>query len=84
MTKRSPKLCAIQKVFTKNNIPKQEKNMFTLNVFLIRFLHWLINVLELQGMVELYYIKAIQMFYKIGVLKNVAKFTEKHLCWRCL
>ena len=22
-----------------------------------------------------------QMFYKIGVLKNFAKFTRKHLCW---
>ena len=23
----------------------------------------------------------LQMFYKIGVLKNVANFTGKHLCW---
>ena len=22
------------------------------------------------------------MFFKIGVLKNFANFTEKHLCWR--
>ena len=21
------------------------------------------------------------MFYKVGVKKNFAKFTEKHLCW---
>ena len=23
-----------------------------------------------------------QVFYKIGLLKNFAKFTGKHLCWR--
>ena len=23
----------------------------------------------------------VQVFYKIGVLKNFAKFTEKHVCW---
>ena len=37
-------------------------------------------------MVEPCYIKAFrssrsQMFYKIGVLKNCAKFMGKHLCW---
>ena len=24
----------------------------------------------------------LQMFYKVSILKNLAKFTRKHLCWR--
>ena len=25
--------------------------------------------------------KRMQLFYKIGILKNFAKFKRKHLCW---
>ena len=54
-----------------------------LNVFLIRFLSCLYTTRIWLNLITLKAFRSScsQMFYKIGVLKNFAKFTGKHLCW---
>ena len=62
---------------------KTRKNMFKLNVFLIRFLQYLyiariwLNLITSKAFRG----NLLQMFYKIGVLEKFAKFAGKHLCW---
>ena len=55
-------------------------------------LSWLLNVMNIMsfGSGKLYFAKQIphrsshlHIFSKIGVLKNVTNFTQKHLCWSC-
>ena len=55
-------------------------------------LSWLSNVMNIRsvGSGKLYFAKQIphrsshfHIFSKIGVLKNVTNFTQKHLCWSC-
>ena len=62
---------------------KTEKNMFKLNVFLIRFLPYLYTARIWLNLVtsKAFWSSRSQMFYKIGVLENCAKFMGKHLCW---
>ena len=57
--------------------------MFKLNVFLIRFLPYLYTARIWLNLItsKAFRSSRSQMFYKIGVLKNFAKFTGKHLCW---
>ena len=63
---------------------KTEKNMFKLNVFLIRFLPYLYTARIWLNLVtsKAFRSSRSQMFYKIGVPENFAKFTGKQLCWR--
>ena len=55
-------------------------------------LSWLSNVMNIMsfGSGKLYFAKQIphrnnhlHIFSKIGVLKNITNFTQKHLCWSC-
>ena len=54
-----------------------------LNVFLIRFLPCLYTTKIWLNLITLKVFRSSrsQMFYKVGVFKNFAKFTGKHLCW---
>ena len=53
---------------------------------------WLLSVMNIMsfGSGKLYFAKQIphrnshlHIFSKIGVLKNITNFTQKHLCWSC-
>ena len=56
--------------------------MFKLNVFLIRFLPYLYTARIWLNLItsKAFRSSRSQMFYKIGVLKNFAKFTGEQLC----
>ena len=71
---------------TANNIPKQEKNMFKLNFYLIKFLSYLYTAVIWLNLItsKAFRSSRSQMFYKIGVLEDFAKFTGKQLCWNHL
>ena len=55
-------------------------------------LSWLLNVMNIMSFAsgKLYFAKQtphrsshLHIFSKIGILKNVTNFTQKHLCWSC-
>ena len=90
VTKRSLNNTPYRKFsLTANNIPKQERNLIyekklVLNVFLISFLPYLYTARIWLNLItwKAFRSSRLQMFYKIGVLKNCAKLTGKQLCWR--
>ena len=66
---------------------KRKQNFKTrkdhVNVFLIRFLPYLYTARIWLNLItsKAFRSSRLQMFYKIGVLENFAKFTGKRLCW---
>ena len=83
VTKRSRNNAPYRKFSLNCNIPKQEKNIFRLNAFLIRFLLHLYTARIRLSLItsEAFRSSRWQLFYEINVLENFAKFTGKHPCW---
>ena len=79
-------MCALaKKKAVRHYIDLIVKVFKVLNFFVDVINEWPLNQIIFCSLLlhSYFYLKSsrLQMFYKIGVLRNFAKFTEKQLCW---
>ena len=83
VTKRTLNNAPYRKFLLNCKQHSKTKRIFKLNVFLIRFLPYLYTARISLNLIKSKAFRSSrsQMFHKIGVLENFAKFTGKYLCW---